>query len=76
MGDNGKPVSLERVEKITGKKVTFYNLDVREREQLEKVNQKKSKSVQSIFRFQSFSKIKFSGFQRSRNYSCPSFRWT
>jgi len=37
MGDNGKPVSLERVEKITGKKVTFYNLDVREREQLEKV---------------------------------------
>merc|ERR1719447_2568248 len=37
MGDNGKPVSLERVEKITGKKVTFYNLDVRERDQLEKV---------------------------------------
>ena len=63
MGDNGKPVSLERVEKITGKKVTFYNLDVREREQLEKVNQKKSKSVQSIFRFQNISKINFSGFQ-------------
>ena len=63
MGDNGKPVSLERVEKITGKKVTFYNLDVREREQLEKVNPKKSTSVQSIFRFQNFSKIYFSGFQ-------------
>ena len=40
MGDNGKPVSLERVEKITGKKVTFYNLDVRERDQLEKVKYK------------------------------------
>ena len=63
MGDNGKPVSLERVEKITGKKVTFYNLDVREREQLEKVFIKKSTSVQSIFRFQNFSKINFSGFQ-------------
>ena len=37
-GEHGKPVSLERVEKITGKKVTFYNLDVREKDRLEEVN--------------------------------------
>ena len=36
-GDDGKPVSLERVEKITSKKVTFYNLDVREKDRLEQV---------------------------------------
>ncbi|CAG5111596.1 Oidioi.mRNA.OKI2018_I69.chr2.g5885.t1.cds [Oikopleura dioica] len=35
-GDNG-PESLHRVEKITGKKVTFYELDVRDAEKLEKV---------------------------------------
>ena len=37
LGDNG-PESLNRVEKITGKKVTFYELDLREPEKLEKVN--------------------------------------
>ena len=36
LGDNG-PESLHRVEKITGKKVTFYELDLREPEKLEKV---------------------------------------
>jgi len=35
-GDNG-PESLHRVEKITGKKVTFYELDLREPEKLEKI---------------------------------------
>ena len=48
MGDNGKPVSLERVEKITGKKVTFYNLDVRERERLEKVSFFPSFSIENL----------------------------
>ena len=36
-GDNHIPVSLERVQKIAGKKITFYNLDVREKDKLEKV---------------------------------------
>lgn len=34
---NDKPESLKRVEKITGETVTFYNVDIRDREALDKI---------------------------------------
>lgn len=34
---NDKPESLKRVEKITGKQITFYNVDIRDREALDAV---------------------------------------
>ncbi|CAH0552199.1 unnamed protein product [Brassicogethes aeneus] len=36
-GQNEKPESLKRVEKITGETVTFYNVDIRDREALDKI---------------------------------------
>lgn len=35
--DNSSPLSIERVEKITGKKVDLYKADVRDRDALEKI---------------------------------------
>ena len=34
---NSSPKAIERVEKITGKTIPFYNVDIRDREGLEKV---------------------------------------
>lgn len=34
---NDKPESLKRVEKITGETVTFYNVDIRDREALDRI---------------------------------------
>lgn len=36
-GDDGQSAALSRVEKITGKKVPFYNCDLTDRDQLERV---------------------------------------
>ncbi|XP_019870278.1 UDP-glucose 4-epimerase isoform X2 [Aethina tumida] len=36
-GNDEKPESLKRVEKITGEAVTFYNVDIRDKEALDKV---------------------------------------
>ena len=35
--DNSSPISLKRVEKIIGKEVPFYKVDIRDREGLQKV---------------------------------------
>lgn len=34
---NDKPESLRRVEKITGESVTFYDVDIRDKEALDKI---------------------------------------
>lgn len=48
-GPNQKPESLQRVEKITGKKVIFYNVDIRNREALDKIF--KSHKISAVIHF-------------------------
>lgn len=38
--DCAKPESLKRVEKITGKQVVFYNVDIRNKDDLDKIFKK------------------------------------
>lgn len=39
-GGRSKPVSLQRVEEITGKKVPFYKADIKDRESLDEIFKK------------------------------------
>lgn len=47
---NSSEKSLERVEKITGKKVPFYKVDILDREGLNEVLQKKNRFLHSFRR--------------------------
>jgi len=47
--EQGFPESLKRVQKITGKDLTFYKLDIRDREKLEEVFQKHK--IDSVLHF-------------------------
>ena len=47
--DDGYPESLKRVQKITGKSVTFYELDIREKAKLEEVFEKHK--IDSVLHF-------------------------
>lgn len=49
-GKDALPESLRRVEEITGKKVTFYTVDIREKEQLNSVFKKVSITFYCIFK--------------------------
>ncbi|XP_018573907.1 UDP-glucose 4-epimerase isoform X2 [Anoplophora glabripennis] len=46
---NEKPESLKRVEQITGETVTFYNVDIRDREALDKIF--KTHKIDSVIHF-------------------------
>lgn len=47
--NNEKPEALKRVERITGEKVIFYNVDIRDKEALDKVF--KSHKIDSVIHF-------------------------
>ncbi|KAG5884631.1 hypothetical protein JTB14_023825 [Gonioctena quinquepunctata] len=47
--ENDKPESLKRVEKITGETVTFYNVDIRDKEALDKIF--KTHKIDSVIHF-------------------------
>ena len=47
--EEGFPESLKRVQKITGKSLTFYELDIRERGKLEEVFEKHK--IDSVLHF-------------------------
>ena len=47
--DDGYPESLKRVQKITGKSLTFYELDIREKTKLEEVFEKHK--IDSVLHF-------------------------
>ncbi|XP_060521204.1 UDP-glucose 4-epimerase isoform X2 [Cylas formicarius] len=47
--DGEKPESLKRVEQITGEKVTFYNVDIRDKDALDKVF--KAHKIDSVIHF-------------------------